>query len=117
MPSIDAGEATDSGTDGADYYVKHYGRLPDNYITTNEAKGIGWIRQEGNLDVVAPGKTIGGDKYMNKNHHLPEQYGRIWYEADINYSGGFRGDQRIVYSNDGLVFATHDHYKTFIAID
>jgi len=117
MPSIDAGEATDSGTEGADYYLKYYGRLPDNYISPNEAVSIGWVRSKGNLSIVLPGKSIGGGLYKNKDHRLPEKQGRIWREADINYKSGYRGTQRIVYSNDGLLFATFDHYDTFIAIN
>lgn len=117
MSSIDAGNLTDSGTDGADYYIKYYGRLPDNYISTNEAKSLGWKKRSGNLNIVAPGKSIGGDIYKNTDHHLPHKIGRIWREADINYRSGYRGTQRIVYSNDGLIFATYDHYETFIAIN
>lgn len=117
MPSIDAGEATDSGTEGADYYIKYYGRLPDNYISTDEAKSIGWKKRKGNLNMIAPGKSIGGDVYDNDDRHLPEKPGRTWYEADINYKSGYRNDQRIVYSNDGLIFATFDHYKTFMEIN
>ncbi len=59
---------------------------------------------------------IGGSKYRNNNGHLPYAPGRIWYEADINYIDGKRNGQRIVWSNDGLVFVTYDHYKTFYEI-
>ena len=34
-------------------------------------------------------------------------------ECDIDYDGGYRGPKRLIYSNDGLVFYTEDHYKTF----
>jgi len=61
-------------------------------------------------------EKIGGDIYANRNNHLPISPGRVWYEADINYTGGFRGTSRLVYSNDGLIFATYDHYKTFVEI-
>ena len=63
-----------------------------------------------------PKKMIGGNVYQNKNGHLPSALGRIWYEADLNYSTGYRGNDRIVYSSDGLIFVTYDHYKTFIEI-
>ena len=59
---------------------------------------------------------LGGDIYDNDNGHLPDAPGRIWYEADINYFGGKRTKERIVYSNDGLIFVTYDHYYTFIEI-
>ena len=63
-----------------------------------------------------PGKMIGGAVYKNKDGKLPQSPGRVWYEADINYGGGKRNRQRIVYSNDGLMFATYDHYQTFYEI-
>jgi hypothetical protein len=54
--------------------------------------------------------------YYNDNNHLPVENGRIWYEADINYEKGYRGNDRILFSNDGLIFITYDHYKTFVEI-
>lgn len=116
MQALVAGYASQEGTAGADYWLKEYGCLPDEYITADHAISLGWIATDGNLSEVAPGKIIGGDIFQNRNHHLPEAPGRQWYEADINYSGGFRGDCRLVYSNDGLIFASYDHYKTFVEI-
>ena len=77
---------------------------------------FGWIPKEGNLDGIFPGKAIGGSVYYNRNGHLPSASGRVWYEADINYSGGFRGAERILYSNDGLIFVTYDHYESFAEV-
>ncbi|MNW66113.1 Ribonuclease [compost metagenome] len=74
---------------------------------------MGWEPSEGNLDQVAPGKSIGGDVFRNREGLLPNKKGRIWYEADIHYTGGKRGSDRILYSNDGLIYQTTDHYKTF----
>lgn len=54
--------------------------------------------------------------YKNRDKRLPDVPERIWYEADINYSFGFRGGERILYSGDGLIFATYDHYATFVEI-
>lgn len=54
---------------------------------------------------------------MNRNGHLPSAPGRVWYEADINYSTGYRGVERILFSNDGLIFVTYDHYQTFQVIE
>ena len=73
-------------------------------------------KKKGNLDEVANGKAIGGNIYYNDNGNLPQKDGRTWYEADINYTSGFRGNERILYSNDGLIFVTYDHYKTFYVI-
>ncbi|MBE6679054.1 MAG: hypothetical protein E7598_00870 [Ruminococcaceae bacterium] len=59
---------------------------------------------------------IGGGIYKNAEHKLPDDVGRIWYEADINYESGYRNDSRIVYLNDDLIFATYDHFKTFYEV-
>lgn len=94
-------------------YVKKNGRLPDYYLTKQEARQQGWIAAEGNLCAVLPGRAIGGDRFSNREKTLPEKKGRNWYEADINYHCGRRNADRLLFSNDGLVFITKDHYKTF----
>ncbi|MGG4217611.1 ribonuclease domain-containing protein [Paenibacillus jamilae] len=94
-------------------YISEHNDLPGNYITKIEARKLGWEPSEGNLEKVAPGKSIGGDVFRNREGLLPKKKGRIWYEADINYSGGVRGSDRILYSNDGLIYKTTDHYRTF----
>ena len=94
-------------------YLHFYGHLPDNFITKNEARDLGWDSQAGNLDEVAPGMSIGGDTFGNREGLLPKADGRKYYECDVNYEGGYRGGERIVYSNDGLIFYTDDHYKSF----
>ncbi len=94
-------------------YVSKNGKLPDNYITKSEAYDLGWEPSEGNLQEVAPGKSIGGNRFGNWEGLLPIKEGRIWYEADINYHGGYRGSDRLLFSNDGLIYTTSDHYKTF----
>ena len=94
-------------------YLYEFGHLPDNFITKNEARNLGWDSQDGNLDEVAPGMSIGGDTFGNREGLLPKANGRKYYECDVNYEGGYRGGERIVYSNDGLIFYTADHYKSF----
>lgn len=94
-------------------YLHTYGRLPDNFITKKEAQKLGWDSKKGNLDEVAPGKSIGGSHFGNYEGQLPEKDGRKYYECDLGYEGGYRGAERIIYSDDGLVFYTGDHYKTF----
>ena len=110
------GYATRNGLDGADYWLTYFSKLPDYYVTKQEAKAAGWRPAKGNLDEVVPDKMIGGDVYQNRNGHLPQAEGRIWYEADINDTGGYRSRHRILYSNDGLIFVTYDHYETFVEI-
>ena len=97
-------------------YIHTYGQLPDNYITKNEAKKLGWNAQEGNLWEVAPGKSIGGDTFSNYEGLLPKASGRKYYECDIDYNGGARNAKRLVYSNDGLIFYTQDHYKSYTQV-
>lgn len=116
LQAVTAGYATSKGTAGADYSLKTFGRLPDAYISKDEALSAGWNPAEGNLYEISAGKNIGGSIYYNRNGHLPEFPGRIWYEADINYSGGIRGKDRILYSNDGLIFVTYDHYESFVEV-
>lgn len=98
------------------HYIRMHGALPPNFITKKEAQSLGWIPAKGNLPDVAPGKSIGGDRFGNREGLLPNDKGRIWYEADINYVSGTRGSDRIVYSNDGLIYMTTDHYKSFTNI-
>jgi RHS repeat-associated protein len=88
-------------------------QLPGNYITKAEAEALGWRPKAGNLDTIAPGKSIGGDIFENRRGILPSSPGRVWYEADLNYTGGYRGSERLLYSNDGQIFYSGDHYKTF----
>ncbi len=94
-------------------YIHQYGRLPSNFITKKEAKKLGWVNTEGNLSEVAPGKSIGGDYFGNYEGMLPEKDGRDYYECDINTDGSYRGAERIVFSNDGLIYYTPDHYDSF----
>lgn len=94
-------------------YIHLYDHLPDNYITKKEARNLGWESSEGNLWDVAPGKSIGGDYFGNYEGLLPEEDGRDYYECDIDYEGGYRNSKRIIFSDDGLIFYTEDHYESF----
>lgn len=94
-------------------YIRTYRKLPSNYLRKNEARDQGWIAEEGNLRDLFPDAAIGGDRFGNREGLLPEEEGRTYYEADVNYEGGHRGAERLVYSNDGLVFYTDDHYDSF----
>lgn len=94
-------------------YLHTYGHLPDNYLTKSEAESLGWSNSLGNLWDVATGCSIGGDKFGNREGLLPKAKGRQYYECDVNFDGGYRGGERIVYSNDGLIFYTADHYSSY----
>ena len=94
-------------------YINLYGHLPSNFITKREAKELGWVNSEGNLNEVAPGMSIGGDYFGNYEGLLPEADGRKYTECDVNYEGGYRGAERIIFSDDGDIYYTGDHYKSF----
>lgn len=94
-------------------YIYIYDKLPDNYITKQEARDLGWESSQGNLWEVSDKKSIGGDRFGNREGKLPSAEGRQYYECDINYQGGYRGAERLVYSNDGLIYYTDDHYDSF----
>lgn len=111
-----AGTATIMGYLGADAQLLYHNELPNYYIKKKQARQYGWLDWKGNLNEVLPNKMIGGDIYKNREGKLPSAPGREWHEADLNYEKGFRNRQRILYSNDGLIFVTYDHYQTFYEI-
>lgn len=94
------------------FYIYTYGHLPSNFITKKEAESLGW--SGGSLESYAPGKCIGGNRFGNYEGILPEKEGRQYTECDIDTLGAEkRGAKRIVFSNDGLIYYTEDHYETF----
>ena len=93
-------------------YIHTYGHLPENFITKKQAQALGW--EGGSLEPYAPGKCIGGSRFGNYEGTLPEKDGRTYTECDIDTLGAEkRGGKRIVFSNDGLIYYTEDHYETF----
>ena len=93
-------------------YIHTYGRLPDNFITKKEAQALGW--PGGSLEPYAPGMCIGGNRFGNYEGLLPEAQGRTYTECDVDTLGAkSRGAKRIVFSNDGLIYYTGDHYESF----
>lgn len=113
-PAIDESGTYSSKEDVA-LYIRTYGRLPQNFITKNEARALGW--DGGSLEPYAPGKSIGGDYFGNYEELLPEADGRTYTECDIDTCGASsRGAKRIVFSNDGLIYYTDDHYESFTLI-
>lgn len=98
--------------DNVALYIHLYGKLPPNYITKKEAQDLGW--EGGSVEKFAPGKCIGGSYFGNYEGNLPTKKGREYHECDIDTLGkSSRGAKRIVYSNDGLIYYTDDHYETF----
>ena len=110
-PVIDENGSYDD-RDNVALYIYTYGKLPPNYISKAEAQDLGW--EGGSVERYAPGKCIGGSKFGNYEGLLPKKSGRQYYECDIDTLGeSSRGAKRIVYSNDGLIYYTDDHYESF----
>lgn len=116
----DSGTSDSAVTEGVCYYdlehvvlyLDQYGALPDNYITKEEARALGW--EGGSVENYLDGAAIGGDRFGNREGLLPEATGRSYTECDIDTNGqSGRGAKRLVFSNDGLYFYTEDHYETF----
>lgn len=109
QPAIDENGSYTSKEDVA-LYIYTYGHLPYNFITKNEARELGW--DGGSVEDYAPGYSIGGDRFGNYEGILPE--GKKYTECDIDTLGKkSRGAKRIVFSNDGCIYYTDDHYETF----
>ena len=98
-------------------YLTFFEELPDNYLTKKEAQALGWESKKGNLWKVADGCSIGGDRFGNYEGLLPDAKGRKWTECDIDFEGRYRNGERIVFSNDGLIYYTGDHYESFDEIE
>jgi len=110
-PAIDEHGSYTSKEDVA-LYIHTYGRLPDNFVSKNEAEKAGW--SGGSVEKYIPGAAIGGSRFGNYEGLLPKAQGRTWTECDINTQGkSSRGAERIVFSNDGLIYYTADHYESF----
>lgn len=105
-------DGTYSSKEDVALYIHTYGKLPSNYITKKEAQELGW--SGGSLEPYAPGRCIGGSYFGNYEGLLPSADGRTYRECDIDTLGAdSRGAKRIVYSSDGLVYYTDDHYESF----
>ncbi len=110
-PQIDE-DGTYTTKDDVALYIHTYGHLPSNFITKKDAQALGW--PGGSLEPYAPGRCIGGSRFGNYEGLLPEADGRTYTECDIDTLGAdSRGAKRIVFSNDGLIYYTEDHYETF----
>ncbi len=105
-------EGTYTSKEDVALYLHLYQQLPPNFITKSEARKLGW--EGGGLEDYAPGMCIGGDRFGNYEGLLPEAEGRYYTECDIDTLGSdSRGAKRIVFSNDGLIYYTEDHYESF----
>ena len=106
-------DGTYTSKEDVSLYLYTYQKLPSNYISKNEARKLGWVAEKENLWDVCKGCSIGGDVFQNREGLLPKKKGRTYYECDIDYKGDSRGAKRIVWSDDGLIFYTDDHYQSY----
>lgn len=107
-------DGTYTSKDEVALYLHTYGHLPSNFVTKEEAEDAGWKTEGKTIDEACPGKSLGDNHFGNYEKKLPTAKGRKWRECDIDYHGGrSRGTKRLVYSSDGLIYYTEDHYETF----
>ncbi len=94
-------------------YIHLYGELPGNYVTKAEAEDAGWTG--GSVERwTGEGTALGGSYFGNYEGLLPKEQGRTYAECDVDTVGeNSRGAKRIVFSNDGLIYYTEDHYESF----
>lgn len=97
-------------------YIHTYGHVPSNFVSKTKARKAGWVAEEGNLQDVLPGMSIGGGGWNNDDQVMPGDEYDQWYECDINYEGGYRGSERLVFSDNGMIFYTPDHYESYARI-
>ena len=97
-------------------YIHTFGHVPPNFVSKTKARNAGWVAEEGNLQDVLPGMSIGGGGWHNDDEVMPGSPYDQWYECDINYEGGYRGAERLVYSDNGMIFYTADHYDSYARI-
>lgn len=104
-----------TGVEQVSAYLYEWQELPPNFITKKEAEQLGWVSSKGNLWDVAQGMSIGGDYFGNREGILPD--GEEYRECDVNYGGGFRDAERLVYSIDDFdIYYTADHYESFVQV-
>ncbi len=109
-------DGTYTDRDHVALYIHTYHKLPSNYLTKKEAEQRGWNSSHSTMAEALPGYSIGGDHFGNHEQLLPTIKGRRYFECDIDYKSGHRNAKRIIYSDDGLIYYTDDHYKTFTEI-
>jgi len=92
------------------------GRLPPRYVSKRHARELGW-RPGVDLCRLARGDSLGGDRFNDRGHALPSAAGRRWREADLDERCAVgRGTHRLLWSSDGLIYVTTDHYRTFVPV-
>ncbi len=92
------------------------GHLPARYVSKRRARELGW-RPGTDLCRLTTGDALGGDRFADRQHQLPSSAGRRWREADLDERCAVgRGTRRLIWSSDGLIYVTVDHYRTFLPV-
>lgn len=115
MRSVKVGTSSYEGENGADWWLWNKGDLPEYYIYIDDLLALGWKPSKSPVKY-APNKMVYGGTYHNREGLLPDAPGRIWFEADLNYYNGKRNGHCVLWSNDGLMFVTYNHYESFIEV-
>jgi hypothetical protein len=89
-------------------------RLPARYATKDDATTHGW--HGGGLCTLWPGYVIGGDIFHDAGAPLPKASGRSYREADLDSDCRGRGPKRLIFSSDGLLYITVDHYRSLTPV-
>ena len=112
-PAVIAKDGVYNSKEDVALYIHTYGCLPKNYVTKSQANALG-CRNLGRIQDYLENGAIGGDRFYNREGLLPTKDGRYYTECDIDtWNKTSRGAKRIVFSNDGLVYYTDDHYRSF----
>ncbi len=101
-------------------YLCKFDKLPANYVGKDEGIALyesetgktfdGWSFNPWKII----GVMIGGDKFGNNEGLLPKG---TYHEADVDYFNDSRGNKRLVYASDCVIYYTSNHYKSFTQLD
>jgi len=90
--------------------------LPDKFVSKAQARALGWKPgQDVWKNKKLYGKSIGGDRFQNREKKLP-RIKQGYYEADLDYRGGKRNAKRLIFTREGRGYVTVDHYQTFTEV-
>lgn len=101
-------------------YLCKFDKLPGNYVGKNEGKKLYESKTGNTFDKwnfnpwTTIGVMIGGDIFGNNEGLLPEG---SYHEADVDYFDESRGNKRLVYASDCVIYYTSSHYKSFTQLE
>lgn len=92
-------------------YLIEYGQLPNNFITKGSQET--WmVRRQ--FRTLRPRQMYWRRLFWQLRKSSPVVSGRTYHECDIDtLNAKSRGAKRIIYSDDGQIYYTDNHYKSF----